>query len=236
MKALIVDDDRVLADVVAFTLRREGFQVIQAFDGEAALRSWAKEAPDLVVLDVNLPKVDGFTVCRRIREQANTPILLLTVRGEEDDIVHGLGLGADDYITKPFSPRQLVARAQAVLRRVGQAPAPSVRQFGPLTLDPTRREVCLGEGRPVALTPLESSLLDYMMLNAGHVLTAEAIISHVWGPEGADRDMLRQLVHRLRLKIVQARETCADAAGSGTLVYIETVPGLGYGLIVSTIS
>ena len=123
MKALIVDDDRVLADVLAFTLRREGFQVIQAYDGEAALERWAEEQPDLIVLDVNMPRLDGFAVCRRIREQADTPIILLTVRGEEDDIVHGLKLGADDYITKPFSPRQLVARAQAVLRRAGRSTA-----------------------------------------------------------------------------------------------------------------
>jgi len=120
MKVLIVDDDRALADVVAFTLRREGFQIVQAYDGEAALQRWNEELPDLVVLDVNLPRLDGFAVCQRIREQSDTPILLLTVRGDEDDVVHGLGLGADDYVTKPFSPRQLVARAQAVLRRAGR--------------------------------------------------------------------------------------------------------------------
>ena len=115
MKALIVDDDRVLADVVAFTLRREGFEIVMAYDGDTALQRWFNEKPDLVVLDVNLPKLDGFAVCRRIREQADTPIILLTVRGEEDDVVRGLELGADDYITKPFSPRQLVARTQAVM-------------------------------------------------------------------------------------------------------------------------
>ena len=104
MKVLIVDDDRVLADVLAFTMRRAGFEVIKAFDGEAALLRWAEEQPDLIVLDVNLPKLDGFAVCRRIREQADIPIVLLTVRQEEDDIVYGLELGADDYITKPFSP------------------------------------------------------------------------------------------------------------------------------------
>jgi len=224
MKALVVDDDRVLADVLAFTLRREGFEVIQAHDGAAALQRWAEELPDLVLLDVNLPKLDGFTVCQRIREQADTPILLLTVRGEEDDIVHGLKLGADDYVTKPFSPRQLVARANAILRRAGRAAPSTVRQVGELSLDPSRRELRLGTGDAVALTPLEGRLLDYLMLNAGHVLTAEAIIDHVWGVEGGDRDMLRQLVHRLRAKITQACDSDA--------VYIETVPGLGYGLIL----
>jgi DNA-binding response OmpR family regulator len=232
MKALIVDDDLVLADVLAFTLRREGFNVIQAFDGEAALQRWAEEQPDIVVLDVNLPKMDGFAVCRRIREQADTPILLLTVRNEEDDIVHGLKLGADDYITKPFSPRQLVARAHAVLRRAGRTAAPATRQVGSLLLDTSRRELRMGRQEPVSLTPLESRLLDYLMLNAGHVLTAEAIIDHVWGAEGGERDMLRQLVHRLRSKVAQAGGMEEGAPESTYPDYIQTVPGLGYGLIV----
>ena len=229
MKALVIDDDRVLADLVAFTLRREGFQVVQAYDGEAALRSWDKEQPDLIVLDVNLPKLDGFAVCRRIREQADTPIILLTVRGEEDDIVRGLELGADDYISKPFSPRQLVARAQAVLRRAGKTSTPALRQAGELIMDAGRRELRIGQGPPVPLTPLESRLLDYLMVNAGHVLTTEALIDHVWGAEGGDRDMLRQLVRRLRAKVARA---CGVVEPDPTTRpgYIETVPGLGYGL------
>jgi DNA-binding response OmpR family regulator len=235
MKALVVDDDRVLADVVAFTLRREGFEVLQVHDGEAALAAWEEGNLDLIVLDVNLPKVDGFTVCRRIRASSDTPILLLTVRDEEDDIIHGLGLGADDYVTKPFSPRQLVARAQAVLRRAGRRPAPAVRRAGPLHLDPSRREISVADGGTVALTPLECQLLDYLMLNSGHVLTYDAIIDHVWGAEGADRDMLRQLVRRLRAKIADA---CVEAGASDDAsvhpVIIETVPGLGYGLSLRT--
>jgi DNA-binding response OmpR family regulator len=231
MKVLIVDDDRVLADVLAFTMRRAGYQIIQAFDGESALQLWAEDRPDLVLLDVNLPKLDGFAVCQYIREQANTPILLLTVRDEEDDIVHGLELGADDYITKPFSPRQLVARAQAVLRRAGKVPAPAIRQVGDLTLDPTRREIRFDDGETISLTPLESRLLDYLMLNAGHVLTTESIIEHVWGPDGGDRDMLRQLVHRLRSKITQALQSQVESDLAHPN-YIETVPGLGYGLII----
>jgi DNA-binding response OmpR family regulator len=231
MKVLIVDDDRVLADVLAFTMRHAGFEVIRAFDGEAALQRWAEDQPDLIVLDVNLPKLDGFAVCRRIREQADTPILLLTVRDEEDDIVHGLELGADDYITKPFSPRQLVARAQTVLRRAGKMPAPAIRQVGELTLDPNRREIRIGGGDAISLTPLESRLLNYLMLNARHVLTAETIIEHVWGAQGGDRDMLRQLVHRLRSKIAQACPPQGEPDPTHP-DYIETVPGLGYGLIV----
>lgn len=233
IKALVVDDDHVLADVLDFTLRREGFQVIQAHDGEAALQRWSEEQPDLVVLDVNMPKLDGFAVCQRIREQADTPIILLTVRGEEDDIVHGLRLGADDYIAKPFSPRQLVARAHAVLRRAGRTSAPTLRQAGELELDSRRREVRVGQEAPISLTPLESRLLDYLMINTGQVLTAESIIDHVWGYEGGDRDMLRQLVHRLRQKIVQACGPGAEAPAFLPAASIETVPGLGYGLIVS---
>lgn len=232
MKALVVDDDRVLADVLAFTLRREGFQVVQAHDGAEALLRWADEQPDLVVLDVNLPKLDGFCVCQRIREQSDTPIVLLTVRGEEDDIVHGLELGADDYITKPFSPRQLVARARAVLRRASRAGAPTIRQAGCVALDPTRRELCIDEGAPVTLSALENRLMDYLLLNAGHVLTGEAIIDHVWGAEGGDRDMLRQLVHRLRIKLAQACEAAGRDAEDEPLAQIDTVPGLGYGLVV----
>ena len=221
MKALIADDDRVLADLVAFTLRRDGFEMTQAHDGEMALRRWADEQPDLIILDVNMPKLDGFAVCWRIREEADTPIILLTVRGEEDDIVRGLALGADDYIVKPFSPRQLVARTQAVLRRVGKTPAPAIRQVGELTLDPSRRELQLGEGEAITLTPLENRLLDYLMINAGQILTIETLINHIWGAEGGDRDMLRQLVRRLRSKIEP------DPAQP---IYIETGHGLGYGL------
>jgi DNA-binding response OmpR family regulator len=234
MKALIVDDDRVLADVLAFTLRREGFQVLQAHDGLQALQRWTEEQPDLIVLDVNLPKLDGFRVCQEIREQSDTPIVLLTVRGEEDDIVRGLELGADDYITKPFSPRQLVARARAVLRRTSWTGSPTTRQVGSLALDPGRRELCIGTGPPVALTALENRLLEYLLLNAGHVLTGEAIIDHVWGAEGGDRDMLRQLVHRLRNKLAQACQAAGLDAEDPAPAQIDTVPGLGYGLVIST--
>jgi DNA-binding response OmpR family regulator len=224
MKALVVDDDRVLADVVAFALRREGFQVIQAHDGTSALERWVDEKPDLIVLDVNLPKVDGFTVCQRIRKEADTPIIMLTVHSEDSEVVHGLELGADDYISKPFSPRQLVARAQAVMRRAGPVSAPAPRQVDDIFLASTRREVRIGQGKPVSLTHLEGRLLDYLMINAGQVLTIDTLIDHVWGPRGGDRDMLRQLVRRLRSKIEP------DPANPS---YINTVPGLGYGLVVT---
>ena len=222
MKALVVDDDRVIADLVAFTLRREGFEIYLAYDGAAALQRWQSDRPDVIVLDVNLPVRDGFAVCQTIRQQQDqTPIIMLTVRGDEDDVVRGLQLGADDYIHKPFSPRQLVARVQAVLRRAGTEMIPAVRQVGHFRLDTSRRELRLAQGAAIPLTPLETRLLDYLLLNAGHVLTNEALIAQVWGAEGGSREMLRQLIRRLRGKIEP------DPANP---VYVETVPGFGYGL------
>jgi DNA-binding response OmpR family regulator len=225
MKALVVDDDIILADLVAFSLRKGGYQVIQAQDGETALRRWMEEKPDIVILDVNLPKavplMDGFTVLKRIREKSDTPVILLTVRGDEDDIVHGLRLGADDYIVKPFSPRQFIARVETVLRRFHRGGDASLSQAGLLTLDTDHREARIQDGIPISLTDLENRLLEYMILHAGHILTMQDLINYVWGPGGGDRDMLRQLVRRLRGKIEPdpSRPT-----------FIETVPGKGYGL------
>lgn len=221
MKTLIVDDDRTLADVLAFTMRREGFEILLAYDGRMAVQRWKEEDPDLIILDVNLPIMDGFEVCAQIRKTSSTPILLLTVRDEEDDIVRGLRLGADDYITKPFSPRQLVARAQAILRRSGRSPSTTYREFGPLKFDLNRREVLVGTEKTVQLTALESRLLDLLMRNPGQVMTIEMIIDSVWGPRGGDRDMVRQLVHRLRTKLEPDPEFP---------VYIHNIPRLGYSL------
>ncbi len=226
MKALVVEDDRVLADLIAFTLQREGYQVNLAYDGAAALQQWREGQPDIIVLDLNLPKVDGFTVCRRIRAEDDTPIIMLTVRHEENDIVRGLESGADDYVLKPFSPRQLVARMNSVLRRAGISLAPSVFRAGDLMLDSNRRELQIAEDRTIRLTSLENRLLRYLMMNTGRILTHEAIIGQVWGAEGGDRDMLRQLVRRLRRKIE------FDPAQPA---YIETVSGLGYGLMVPSV-
>ena len=225
MKALVVDDDRVLADLLAFTLRREGFIVVQAHDGESALQRWAEEQPDIVILDVNLPKavpaIDGFAVCRRIRAVSDTPIILLTVRDDEEDIIYGFKAGADDYIHKPFSPRQLVARVEALLRRSSRVTSPVSLQCGDLRLDPSRREARLGDGGAIPLTALENRLLEYFMLHPGHILSMQDLIDHIWGPGGGDREMLRQLVRRLRAKI---------EPDPSTPTFIETVAGFGYGL------
>jgi len=223
MKILVVDDDRVLADVITFTLHKEGYEVIKAFDGVMALERWQEDNPDLVILDVNMPRMGGFDVCRRIRSQSDTPIMLLTVRGDEEDILGGFELGADDYIVKPFSPRQLVARVKAILRRSGAKPQQLEITAGDLTLFPGKREVIKSPDlEPISLTHLENQLLEYLITNAGQVLTVEMIIDQVWGPAGGDRDMLRQLIHRLRTKI---------ESDPSDPVFIHTVPGLGYGLL-----
>src|SRR5918912_1485407 len=154
MKVLLVDDDNDLLDLLHYALRREGYQVVTASDGAQGLARWRAEQPDLVLLDGNLPKLDGFEVCRQIRHEATTPVIMLTARGEEADVVRGLQLGADDYVTKPFSAKQLVARMQAVLRRARRdlvpPPAREVRA-GELVLDLTAHQVTRA-GRSVALT------------------------------------------------------------------------------------
>jgi len=225
MKALIVDDDLALSDVVSFTLRREHFEVCIAHDGLGALEVWQRENPDLIILDWNLPKLNGLEVCRRIRTESDVPILILSVRDEEDDIVTGLKEGADDYIVKPFSPRQLIARIQAVMRRSRNPNlTPERLTAGEMVLDPLRSEVYV-EGELLAhLTRQENQLMQTLMLNKDMVLSAEALIDHVWGQGGGDRAMLKQLVYRLRQKIEKS-------PSSG--VHLETVPAAGYSLVTS---
>jgi len=222
MKVLIVDDDLALSDVIAFTMQRAGFEVLLAHDGLAALERWQSDRPDLILLDLNMPKLDGLQVCQRIRAQDTTPIIILSVRGEEDDIVRGLELGADDYIVKPFSPRQLTARAEAVLRRAKIGPTvPGRLTAGDLELDRSRN-LLFREGEIVArLTRLEASLLETLIINAGQVLTYSQLIHSVWGPQGADRTMLKQLVYRVRRKIEPVPSEPR---------YLQTVPGIGYSL------
>jgi len=225
MKILVVENDLSLSDVLLFTLRRAGYEVVTAFDGLAALQQWETEKPDLIVLDLNLPKLDGLTVCRRIRSQAQTPIIILSVRSGDEMIVQGLELGADDYVVKPFSPNQLVARIKAVSRRAGIAESAGVLVLAGLVFDRSRNEVQCQGGEPVRLTPLEAKLLETLILHVGQVLAADTLITAVWGVEGGDRTMLKQLVYRLRTKIDP------DNAPASL---IETVPGIGYSLVEAT--
>ena len=226
MKVLVVDDDRVVADLVAFTVRRAGYEAVMASDAASALRRWTEDQPDLIILDINLPGThqlkDGFAICQHLRSQSDVPIILLTVRGEENDIVHGLEAGADDYVLKPFSPRQLVARVQAVMRRGRvKETASASNRFSADGLDfyPKLREVSVSNGAIKSLTSLESRLLECLMLNAGRILTTDDLISDVWGASGGNSEMLRQLVRRLRAKIED------DPSNP---YYIQNLPGLGY--------
>lgn len=229
MKVLVVDDDRVLADLVSFTLRRAGYEAMNAGDAASALRRWTEDQPDFIILDVNLPGTaelqDGFAICRRIRSESDVPIILLTVRGEEKDIVYGLEAGADDYILKPFSPRQLVARIQAVTRRSqGTSNSrPATFSVDGLEFNPKLREVIVEGTAPKTLTQLESRLLEALMINAGQALTFDDLISDVWGPGGGTAEMLRQLVRRLRSKVEK------DPASPH---YIQNLPGLGYAFLL----
>lgn len=225
MKILVVEDDLSLSDVLAFSLRRAGYEVVTAFDGLAALQLWETENPDLLVLDLNLPKLDGLAVCRQIRSQAQTPIIILSVRSGDEAVVKGLEYGADDYVVKPFSPTQLVARIKAVSRRAGVTETANILEVAGLMLDRSRNEVRHHNSEPVRLTPLEARLLERLMLHAGQVLTSDALITTVWGNEGGDKTMLKQLVYRLRSKIMPGDSHSHDSASP-----IETIPGVGYSL------
>jgi DNA-binding response OmpR family regulator len=221
MKILVVEDDLALSDVTSFTLRRGGFEVVNAHNGETAIDLWEKESPGLVLLDLNLPKKDGMAVAHHIRQHGDTPIIILSVRNNDETVVEALELGADDYIVKPFSTTQLVARIRAVLRRAGVQAAPGLLKTGQLTLDRSRNEVQRKGHDPIRLTPLEVRLLETLMLNPGQALPSESLITHVWGADGGDRAMLKQLVYRLRGKL--------DLQGGRT--FIETIPGIGYTLV-----
>jgi DNA-binding response OmpR family regulator len=219
MKILIVDDDPDLLSLVGFALSQSGFAVVKGVDVASALKAFADEAPDLAILDINLPGGSGFDICEAIRKQSRIPIMMLTARGEEEDLVRALDLGADDYLTKPFSPRTLLARVRALLRRSG-VESGGAMTVGRLRLDLEAFVLHLGEGPAVKLTKLETRLLQILLANAGHVVGTERLLTHVWGHRGSgDRQLLKQLVHRLRHKIE------ADPADPQVL---KTEAGAGY--------
>ena len=224
MKILIVDDDHDLLEAVGLgmQLQWQGAEVVTATDGELGLDVFFEQQPDVVLLDVGLPRLDGFEVLRRIREVSDTPVLMLTARGDELDKVRGLEIGADDYVTKPFSPLELLARIKAVLRRAELPPpvraAPSFIA-GELAINFDSHEVSK-RGVAIPLTALEYRLLYHLVRNAGHVLPREALLARVWGDEYRDQsDYLKVYISRLRSKL----EDDPDRPR-----YILTERGLGY--------
>jgi len=219
--ALVVDDEPHVAELIAGVLAAEGFAVTSAADGPAALRRARASQPDIVVLDIGLPGLDGFEVCRALRKDAPVPILFVTARGAEIDRVVGLELGADDYVTKPFSPRELVARVRAVLRRSGapEAPLAQKRVAGDIAIDADKREVTVG-GKRVNLKPREFDVLWLLVRNDGRVFTRDQLIETLWGFD-FDGDPRTVDVHIRRI-----RRAIGDRADRPR--YLHTIHGVGY--------
>jgi len=221
-KILIVDDEKPIVDILKFNLEKEGYSIITAFDGEEAYNKAISESPDLIFLDVMLPKMDGFTVCRKLREKISTPIIMLTAKEEEVDKVLGLELGADDYMTKPFSIRELVARAKANLRRTAveiQEKTGQLIKRDLLEVDLDKYQV-KKDGKVVELTFREFELLKFLMSQAGQVFSRETLLEKVWGYEYyGDMRTVDVTVRRLREKIENN-----DAEPT----YIMTKRGVGY--------
>jgi two-component system response regulator VicR len=212
MKVLVIEDDPGIIEVVSlcFQLRWSGTTVISAANGHKGVGLVENESPDVVILDIGLPDMDGYAVLREIRRFSDVPVLMLTVRGEDTDVAKGLELGADDYITKPFSHIELIARVQAVLRRSqGIAVTDEERPFtsGKLSVDFNRNEVLLS-GKPVKLTSTERKLLYYLIRNEGRILSHESLLAKVWGDTYIDaRDLLRVHIQHLRQKLEDNTET-----------------------------
>jgi DNA-binding response OmpR family regulator len=221
-KILVVDDEPNIREVVSLYLRRDGHAVVAAADGEEALKLYRQTRPDLVVLDLMLPRVSGLEVCRRIQAERRVPLIMLTARDEEEDRIVGLGLGADDYVVKPFSPRELAARVAAVLRRTGEAAQVAeagALVFGDLRIDPATREVSVGD-EPVQLTAREFDLLRHMASHPRRVFTRDQLMEAVWGYTfAADTSTVTVHVRRLREKLEP------DPTRPR---YLQTVWGIGY--------
>jgi len=219
-KILVVDDEKNIVDIVAFNLHKEGHEVIVARDGEKCLEAFEKESPDLVILDIMMPKMDGFEACRKIREKSQVPIIMLTARAEEVDKVLGLELGADDYVVKPFGVRELLARVKANLRRK-QSPggASNVLRFGNIEIDTGRYEV-RRSNKTLDLTHREYELIKFMAMQNSQVFSREQLLEKVWGYEYfGDVRTVDVTIRRLRAKVEENPENPK---------YILTKRGVGY--------
>ena len=222
---LIVEDEESLADPLAFLLRKEGFEATVVADGPSALAEFDRAGADIVLLDLMLPGMSGTDVCKQLRARSSVPVIMVTARDSEIDKVVGLELGADDYVTKPYSARELIARIRAVLRRGGEADDPGlydgVLEAGPVRMDVERHVVSVN-GEPITLPLKEFDLLEYLMRNAGRVLTRGQLIDRVWGADYVgDTKTLDVHVKRLRAKI---------EPDPGSPKHLVTVRGLGYKL------
>jgi len=219
---LVVDDEERMVRFIRLNLEHDGFLVIEAFNGTEAIDQVRSKLPDLVLLDIMMPDIDGFEVLRIIRETSTVPVIMLTAKGEEDDRVRGLELGADDYVTKPFSPRELVSRVRAVLRRteiVGAATHGPIEVDGRLKLDFDRREIWVDD-ELVKLRPTEYRLLYHLVQNAGWVITHDQLLAKVWGYEYRDEP------HYVRLYINYLRKKLEEDPANPK--YILTERGVGY--------
>jgi two-component system KDP operon response regulator KdpE len=221
-RILVVDDEERMVRFIRMNLEHDGFQVSEAFNGKQAVQRLRDVSPDLILLDVMMPDLDGFDVLEMIREISSVPVIMLTARGEEDDRVRGLELGADDYVTKPFSPRELVSRVKAVLRRTEAASGSMhglIEVDDRLKIDFDRREIWL-EGKTVKLRPTEYRLLFHLVQNAGWVVSHDQLLQKVWGYEYRDEP------HYVRLYINYLRQKLEREPGNPR--YILTERGVGY--------
>jgi two-component system KDP operon response regulator KdpE len=221
-RVLVVDDEPRYVRAISVNLEASGYQVLTAPDGTKAVEAAAAEAPDLILLDIRMPGMDGYDACRRIREFSSVPIIMLTAKAEAADKVKGLDAGADDYVTKPFSADELMARVRAALRRVELASQPAPRasfEAGELQIDFAQQRV-FARGEEIKLTPTEYRLLSELVREAGRVLVPEHLLENVWGPGyvGENR-LLWQAIHRLRHKIERDPQEPQ---------FIQTRPGIGY--------
>jgi|ERR1051326_2105856 DNA-binding response OmpR family regulator len=225
MRVLLFEDDTDFLDVTSYALRKHGYDIVGVRDGAAAVDRWRKEQPDMVLLDVMLPHMSGFEICREIRKQSSTPIIMLTALGDDDHVVQGFEAGADDYVVKPVSYKQLAMRMRVIMERHAESPtvtASVVAESGDIHVDLSEHEVRRG-GVPVRLTHLEARVLYLLVRNAGRIMTADRLIEYVWNYEGGDSYALKTHISHIRQKLRLVK---------GQPGYISSVPHVGYVLEV----